>query len=372
MGWIEFFDGMTVGRLFYACQYYVDEQNPELKRGTAEYNAKVADVYNKVIERTQPNYTTLQRPDILRNPNALIKSLSMFMTQRLQNFNILYDAAGTYNRYLKDYKKGLNGVTAEDVKGARTTLIRSVTSQLVAAGTIVGMKLFADVLLHSMNAYRDDDDELTAESVSLKLLDNFADTLFGSVLFGSDLYSLVKSAISGSRYYGISLSGVDSLVDAVTSIVNLRKGITLDSANKAATSVCQLFGIPLNNAEKIGKAVYYWASDISGGEAFESGVNRTIKQNLHRYETRLNSGEADKANELLTAMLEDKMSQGKTEKEAKSWLRGRFTATYKQRYIDAMNSNDTEEVKNIREILLSTGLYGSLPEQDKTLKKWLE
>lgn len=372
MGWIEFFDGMTVGRLFYACQYYVDEQNPELKRGTAEYNAKVADVYNKVIERTQPNYTTLQRPDILRNPNALIKSLSMFMTQRLQNFNIVYDAVGTYNRYLKDYKKGLNEVTAEDVKSARTTLVRSVTSQLVAAGTIVGMKLFADVLLHSMNAYRDDDDELTAESVSLKLLDNFADTLFGSVLFGSDLYSLVKSAISGSRYYGISLSGVDSLVDAVTSIVNLRKGITLDSANKAATSICQLFGIPLNNAEKIGKAIYYWASDISGGEAFESGVNRTIKQNLHRYETRLNSGEADKANELLTAMLDDKMSQGKTEKEAKSWLRGRFTATYKQRYIDAMNSKNTEEVKNIREILLSTGLYGSLSDLDKTLKKWLE
>ena len=372
MGWIEFFDGMTVGRLFYACQYYVDEQNPELKRGTAEYNAKVADVYNKVIERTQPNYTTLQRPDILRNPNALIKSLSMFMTQRLQNFNILYDAAGTYNRYLKDYKKGLNGVTAEDVKGARKTLVRSVTSQLVAAGTIVGMKLFADVLLHSMNAYRDDDDELTAESVSLKLLDNFADTLFGSVLFGSDLYALIKTAVSGERYYGISLSGVDSLVDAVTNIVNLRKGVTLDSANKAATSICQLFGIPLNNAEKIGKAIYYWSSDISGGEAFESGVNRTIKQNIHRYETRLNSGEADKANELLTAMLDDKMSQGKTEKEAKSWLRGRFTSTYKQRYIDAMNSKDTEEVKNIREILLSTGLYGSLSEQDKTLKKWLE
>ena len=370
MGWIEFFDGMTVGRLFYACQYYVDEQNPELKRGTAEYNAKVADVYNNVIERTQPNYTTLQRPDILRNPNAIIKSLSMFMTQRLQNFNIVYDAVGTYNRYLNDYKKGLNEVTAEDVKGARTTLVRSVTSQLVAAGTIVGMKLLADVLLHSMNGYRDDDDELTAESVSLKLLDNFADTLFGSVLFGSDLYSLVKSKISGSRYYGISLSGVDSFVDAVTSIVNLRS--TLDSVNKAATSVCQLFGIPLNNAEKIGKAIYYWVSDISGGEAFESGVNRTNKQNIHRYETRLNSGEVSKAKELLIAMLDDKMSQGKTEKEAKSWLRGRFTETYKQRYIDAVNQKNAEEVKNIREILLSTGLYGSLSDLDKSLKKWLK
>lgn len=372
MGWIEFFDGMTVGRLFYAAQYYVDEQFPTLKRGSEEYKQKVAEVYNDVIEKTQPNYTTMQRPDILRNPNALVKSMTMFMTQRLQNFNIVYDAVGTYNKYRKDLTAGKNGVTAQDLRQAKTKLRRALVSQTVAALTIVGMKLFADMLMHSMNAYRDDDDELTAESVSLALLNNFADTIFGSVLFGSDLYSLLKSAISGERYYGISLSGVDSFTDAVEKIVNLRKGIDLDSANKAATAICQLMGIPLNNAEKIGKAIYNWGSDFSSGSFMEAGVERTNKQNVHRAEMRYTSGDTAGAQELLTAMIEQKKAEGKTDKEAKSWLRSQLTSTYKPRYVQAVKDNNTEERTAIRQFLYQSGAYGSLTDLDKTLSKWVD
>ena len=372
LGWIEFFDGMTVGRLFYAAQYYVDEQFPTLKRGSEEYKQKVAEVYNDVIEKTQPNYTTMQRPDILRNPNALVKSLTMFMTQRLQNFNIVYDAVGTYNKYRKDLTAGKNGVTAQDLRQAKTKLRRAVVSQTVAALTIVGMKLFADMLMHSMNAYRDDDDELTAESVSLALLNNFADTIFGSVLFGSDLYSLLKSAISSERYYGISLSGVDSFTDAVEKIVNLRKGIDLDSANKAATAICQLMGIPLNNAEKIGKAIYNWGSDFSSGRFMEAGVDRTNKQNIHRAEMRYTSGNIAEAQKLLTAMIEQKKAEGKTDKEAKSWLRSQLTSTYKPRYVQAVKDNNTEERTAIRQFLYQSGAYGSLTDLDKALSKWVD
>ena len=372
MGWIEFFDGMTVGRLFYAAQYYVDEQYPTLKRGSEEYKQKVAEVYNNVIEKTQPNYTTMQRPDILRNPNALVKSLTMFMTQRLQNFNIVYDAVGTYNKYRKDLSAGKNGVTAQDLRQAKTKLRRAIVSQTVAAGTIVGMKLFADMLMHSMNGYRDDDDELTAESISLALLNNFADTIFGSVLFGSDLYSLLKSAISGERYYGISLSGVDSFTEALENIVNLRKGITIDSANKAATSICQLMGLPLNNAEKIGKAIYNWGSDFSSGSFMEASVDRTNKQNIHRAEMRYNSGDTAGASELLNAMIEQKKSEGKTDKEARSWLRSQMTSTYKPRYVQAVKNNDTTERTAIRQFLYASGVYGSLTDLDKALSKWVE
>ena len=373
MGWIEFFDGMTVGRLFYAAQYYVDEQYPSLKRGTQEYKDKVAEVYNNIIERTQPNYTTMQRPDILRNPNALVKSLTMFMTQRLQNFNIVYDAVGTYNKYRSDLNAGINGVTAQDLRQAKTKLRRAIVSQTVAAATIVGMKLFADMLMHSMNGYRDDDDELTAESVSLALLNNFADTIFGSVLFGSEMYSILKSMISGETYYGISLSGVDSLKDALTAITNLRKqGITLDTMNKVATTICQVMGIPLNNAEKIGKALYNWTSDFTSDEGFmESGVNRTNKQNIHRAEMRYTNGDAEGSRELLSAMIEQKKSEGKTDKEAKSWLRSQLTSTYKPRYVQAAKDNNTDERTAIRQFLYASGAYGSLTDLDKALSKWM-
>lgn len=373
LGWIEFFDAATVIRLYYACQYYVDEQNPDLKRGTDAYKQRVAEVYNDVIEKTQPNYTVMQRPDILRNPNALVKSLTMFMTQRLQNFNILYDAVGTYNKYLSDFKAGINDVSAEDVKRAKTGLRRAIISQTVAAATIVGMKLLADVLLHSVNGYRDDDKELTAESLRLALMNNFADTIFGSVLFGSDLYSLLKSAISGERYYGISLSGVDSFTETLENITSLRKKVDVDSVNKAAKSVCQLLGIPLGNAEKIGMGVYNHIEDIKNGEvlSFEAGVDRTSKQNVHRIEM-LFEDDSDKAKKIFEEMIADKMSKGKTETEAKQALRSSFTSTYKPQYLEAVRNNDQKEIQRIRKLLLFTGLYGSLSDQDKAMEKWRE
>lgn len=52
-----------------------------------------------------------------------------------------------------------------------------------------------------------------------------------------------------------------------------------------------------------------------------------------------------------------------------SWLRSGFTAAYKQQYIEAVKNNDTEKIKNIRELLYYTGVYGTLAEQDKAMQK---
>lgn len=225
-----------------------------------------------------------------------------------------------------------------------------------------------------MNAYRDDDDELTAQSISLKLLNNFADTIFGSVLFGSELYSLINSMIKGDRYYGISLSGIDSLSDALESVTKLRKGVDFDSINGVAKSICQLLGIPLANAEKIASGIYNHAVDISEGEfmSFESGVDRTRKQDIHRIELAYNSGDKEKANKIKDELLKTQTDKGKTEKEALSWLRGGFTAAYKPLYVEAVKNNDAEKIKNIRELLYFTGAYGTLAEQDKAMQKWLK
>ena len=371
LNWINAMDSWAVRRLFVASKYYMQENYSSLDPQSDEYKQKLSEVYNKVIEKTQPNYTVLQRPDILRNPNALLKSLTMFMTQRLQNFNIIYDSVGTFNKYNADYKAGINNVTADDVKEARSTLIRSITSQVASAATIVGMKLFADFLLHSMNGYRDDDDEITAESLSLTLLDNFADTVFGNVLFASELYSAVKSLVFKKRYYGISLSGISSIVDAITDIINLNNGVTVESVNKVAMSVCQVLGIPLRNAEKIGKAIYYWISDISSGEFMESGIERNTNQNIHRYETKLLSGDNDGAKKIVDEMLEKKKAKGKNDKDAKSDVRSNFTTEYKKRYLEALKSNNAEEIKNIRQTLYSSGLYGTLSDLDKVMQKWV-
>lgn len=306
-GWIQAADGLTTGGLWQASKYYVDENFSDLQKGSDEYMMKVAEVYNRVLEKTQPDYTTMQRPDILRNPNAIVKQLTMFMTQRLQNMNILYDAAATYSHYVRDMDKGRNGVTAADVQQAKTRLIWAVSSQVAASATIVIFKALADALMHSMDAYRDDDDELTAESVSKTMLTNFAETISGNILWGSEAFSWLKSALTGERYYGVSLNGVDTFTDMLSDgnklIQKLVKGDLKDAgapAWKLTKAVAQFFGASLGNAEKFVKMIANNIEDAANGDwfKFEAGVDRTKAQNTHLLFDALQAGDTARATRL--------------------------------------------------------------------------
>jgi hypothetical protein len=272
-------DGATVGRLWYAAKAYVQEQNPELENGSDAFMEKTAEVFNRIVERTQPNYTTLQRPDILRNPNAIVKQLTMFMTQRLQNLNILYDAIGSYNAAVRDRRDGKNGVTEKDVKDAQVKLTRAVTSQVAAAATITAFKFLADALLYSMKAYRDDDDDLTAESISQKLMLNTMESLASNFLWGAEIYDAASKVITGDKYYGVSLNGFESFTDAVNTLVKTLQYATSDDKSREKTleqlgyvvkNGGQLFGVPVTNTGKLIAAVTNRVKDAQAGNGFLS------------------------------------------------------------------------------------------------------
>lgn len=265
--WIETMDGLTVGQLWFAAQYWV-EDNTDLKRGTEEFMQKSAEMFNKIVEETQPDYTALQRPDILRNPNAVVKQMTMFMTQRLQNVNILFDAVGTYNQTLKDNRAGK--ATDDQLASAKKSLTLAVSSQLAAAATITAFKLVADALMYSMKGYRDDDDELTKESIMSTVLVNSMESLASNFLWGAEIYDLATSLINKETYYGVSLAGVDTFVDMTTAFVNAANDPTKTKLWKLVKNTCQLLGIPLTNMEKMYNAVRYRIDDVRNGEGWNS------------------------------------------------------------------------------------------------------
>lgn len=313
-GWIQAMDGATVGRLWYAAEYYVQDHNKALVKGTDAYYEAVAKVFNDIVEKTQPDYTTMQRPDILRSPNALVKQLTMFLTQRLQNFNILYDAAATYSKYKADFKAGRNGVTTEDVRQAGIATRRAVVSQLAAAATITAFKFLADAILHSLKNYRDDDDELTKQSVSLELLDMFMDSLAGNVLGGGEVYDLIESKVFGKTYYGIEVSGlatVTDLVDAFSSAFDhaLKGELSWKDADKLARNLATVAGIPYANAKKFVQAGIWYAQDVRNGEwLWESnaGIDRSTGQQASRLYRAYTNGDGAKVKQILEEVPEDK------------------------------------------------------------------
>ena len=110
-GWITGMDEITVAALWEGAKRYVERHAAEFGEGAAEkgseaYWEAVNKMYQRVIEETQPNYTTMQRAGIQRSDNEFVKTLTMFTTQRFQNYGILADAVGDYKaqkaRYAAD------------------------------------------------------------------------------------------------------------------------------------------------------------------------------------------------------------------------------------------------------------------------------
>lgn len=399
LDWIQSMDTATVGRLWYAAQYYVNSHNPELKAGLDEYTkadvkdnlqekkdayySKVAEVFNKVVENTQPDYTTMQRPDILRSNNALVKQMTMFMTQRLQNFNIVYDAAAELICYSRDAKRGLNGVTKEDVKEKSKRFVRAVVSQMAATATLVAGKAICNFLLHNVKGFRDDDDDITAESIANTLKDQFIESLCANVVGGSELYSLINSIVSDKYYYGIQLSALSSVTDMASHLKNLSDAAESGDKSKITKQIWNLvddvskvFGVPVANAKKLYNAGKYHAIDIKNGQFFKfmSDVETSESKKVDGIIESLESGSGtDDINAMVEETAQSIASEypayeeDKVHSQAVSKVKAKFTARLKSRYLNG-DDNEKDDIVNV---MVNSGLYGDKDDVADTCMEWV-
>ena len=277
---IQKVDVATVGRLWYASQYYVDANYMALKKGTDAYYRQVAEVFNRCVEDTQPNYTVMQRPDYLRDPSKIKKVMFMFMTQRMQNGGILYDAA--CNLYAKN-KTG----TKEQKAQARKEFAWAVSSQLVSAAVLSTMTFLARGLLHKIKPYLDDENELTAESFASEWTNGVLGSLSGSFIAGNELYNLIYSAITKERYYGIEVSLFSEISSLFESIVKMGNG-AIDSFSDsdeevekgideikgaffdAAGTVAKMCGVPVDNVQNVAVGIWKNVEDVTSGDGLFS------------------------------------------------------------------------------------------------------
>ena len=300
--WIQMGEMTITDRLWYASEYYVDAKYPELKEGSDEYYRKAAEVYNKVIEETQSNYSTMQRPDILRNPNKVMKQALMFMTQNLQNMNLFYDSYQNMVAQKRRYKKDKSEENKKIFEESAKEFSRVVSSQVVAALSTAVAGLTAGAVLHKMNPYRNDDGEITAESIGKELLNITLGTLSGSMVGGSELYELIYSCVTKETYYGYEFSVVQMISDLGDSIYYMANAADAcmsaedeEGKKKAwskfgnqflnfAVSVSKFGGVPVKNVMNIFNGAKQHVEDLLNSEfgSFEAGYNYSSTQNEKR------------------------------------------------------------------------------------------
>lgn len=340
LNWVQGIDLLTTRKLWKAAEYYVRDTKA-YERGSDEYYTAVADIYNQIIEETQPNYTTMQRPQLLRSENTLMQNLSMFKTQPFQNFNILYDAMGN----LSAKKKAFDNTHSDEAKAALDTAKRratwAVTSQFVQLAVFAGMTFAWNMLRGKNDKYDDEEGEMDIMSVLAGIGKDMLGGAASMVPFGSDVWEFLSSKLFGETYYGMDAVTVQAIGDAATSFgklidlvadtaKTLAQGEKLDwndarlKADSYIDDMSKLLGIPYENVNNLFNALFLQSAKAIRGKYL--GEYASLKWTASR------TGDSGKYYDLLyKAYLDD-------------------NAAYEEMYADMIDSGfDADKIRNAME-----------------------
>lgn len=373
MKWIQSMDVRTTAALWVAAKEEVKLLYPNIKVNSEDYWDKVTELYEETIENTQPNYDVLHRPELQKTTNQLTRAVIMFKTQPLQNTGILYDSAFELKQMNREYKNNGSAENEIKLKKAKKKFKKAVVSQFSAALTFSAMSLLASAIKHTMYGYRDEDDDVTLSSVLKGVMDNMFN-LMSTLLLplgGGEIYEAVTSIGSKNSNDFISVpvvSTINDLWESISRTVETANGVISDekttvdllkSIENLSYSVATVLGIPAKNLINYGKGIIANVKDIANGEfgKFESGVDRTNSQKVSLYGKYYLKNDEVKSSEIVREMIADKVSQGKTEEEARASVRDSFASYYKPLYQEAVKKGDTKAKNDIISILTTTGVF---------------
>lgn len=327
-------DEVTVAALWVAAKDYVVKNPSEFdaeaqQKGSAAYWAAANKAFQRIVERTQPNYTTMQRTGFQRSGNQFMKFLMMYSTQRQQNMQIAISAGEDLAAQLRRQSAAPSAENAEAVKKAGVRLARAVSSQITAAVVISSMSTLVKLLLHRRKDLQDKNGDITTKKVLSTIFWGAVESLASNPVGGSELYSGISSVVKGNDYDAVSISGVSAVNDIVANVSTFWKEAAKDATEmdeeEAAKhkeklkkdfsnilgSLSQLFNIPYSNIKKYADAAEAYMDDWQNGTLFD--FSSTPSSATGQYDRLYNAIQSGDREEAAAAMkkLEQMLKEGK-------------------------------------------------------------
>lgn len=268
--WIQKMDSWTIRRIWAGAEYRVSKDTDlspgskaEIDAGTDPYYQEVARVFQRAVYDTQPNYSEMQRPAILRSESDLTKMLTMYKTVPLQYYNMMYEAVGRLRADKARIKQDASAENKANYEQSKSFAAKTFVGVLSANVVYVVMKaLIKGTIGGKKKKYLDDEGDLDAGKIFGGLGKDLIETYAGSIIGGSDLLTsaekLFDAATTGSysRYGGTEISALSAIEDTLGGLYNLAKEIHdqdltggLGAVKELAKQLAMDTGIPANNIE---------------------------------------------------------------------------------------------------------------------------
>ena len=318
-------DEITTAALYYGAMEYVKSHPEEFDAEAAVYDSPayweaVKQKYQRVIERTQPNYTAMQRTGFQRTKNQMAKTLMMFSTQRQQNAQILVSALEDAAAQAARYKADPSAANKEALETAKARRADAISSQIVQTALIAGLGVGVKLLFHKWGDLQDENGDMTVWSLLSNFIYQFFNSGVSNFTGGSEVWRAAETVMTGKSfgsYDTISMTGFSAVNDMTKSIAKLNGLLDKDTSEMteeefaeyeksvrwawadAVGQLAMLEGIPYNNVKKYVKAVNEWMDSIQkwkeeGKVSFDSAPSSATGQYDRLYNA-IQSGDREEA-----------------------------------------------------------------------------
>lgn len=298
--WIQSVDVNTTTALFLACEYEV-EHKMKIGKNDPRYRDALKNLYETVIENTQPMYDPVHQTEVSRSP--FYNKFIVFQTQPLQNSGILRDATQRLR-----FAREIDGKGSDAYRAAKKQFGSALSSQIMTSIVFVAMTMAAKLLRHKSKDYEDDEGKLTAASIFSQLGVDAGMNLFSAIfpVVGNYATQIAQWVVNGRGDALLSdptLDAVNEALDAfVNEFTNARKAITgdaeydLNKLKKFLVQMASFAGIPLGNAWNLAEGVALHVQDAVNGQfgSFEAGSEQTTAQADKALYNAIIAGDKDK------------------------------------------------------------------------------
>lgn len=355
-------DWVTWGHIMNAVMAEI-EDTTDLKRGTEEFKRAAGRRFDEVVNATQVYDSILVKSPMMRSQKGIAQIISAFKMEPTLSYNLFVDSISKEKVAAKSSARGL---------------------------WALALNVFANALLKSIiGALRDRDEDKT-------YLEKYAEKLANNI--GSDLIPIlnlpgvdaISEAIQGFTTELPEMGMISDSVSAVDKALKKIKKGDWGGALGELTVVFNLFGLPVRNVYRDFAAIFNTAvntkplKDTSFAGIYEAAVEGLLDSStiygagkaLGLIDTSkaagikkaMRKGDSIEIRKATNKLIKEYVASGKSENEAKGYIKGALTNYWKPLY---QNANSTERIK-IRKALYATGIYENTDAVVKMCDNWLK
>ena len=226
-GAITAMDGWAASTLWPWAENKVRREHPELAVGTkaqveageSAFYKKVAEEFEIAVSRSQSVSDEIHQGTLRKSKNPITKAFTMFRSDSAQTYNALRQKIGEARYYMR------TGAKENVIKTAKKAAGTAFVAMLINAAWSEAVSFLMALWKNKGKYYRDDEDELTLQSVAGEMVSNMLGSFAGVVTFGEEAFEIIGNILTGEKIYDIETPGMEQLNDLIDAVTTAGGGM---------------------------------------------------------------------------------------------------------------------------------------------------